>query len=186
MIYYLHRYTMINMDSTLKAPALNIITLHYSVHMKSICDDVAIVGEAQSAAQPARALCSIAAGVSDFALMIDEPDGIYGIAQWFPGRTATPELGPPEDRFVAVYSSRTHAAPDYPAVQAVAAATLATHCAESAGSLDAHALWAAATSLRTTTLLGEFGIDADTGAQTKHRPSYFAGRANSCAWPSRR
>lgn len=133
-------------------------------------DDVAFVGEAQSAAQPARAVCSIAAGVSDFASMIDEPDGIYGIAQWIPGRTATPELGPPEDRFVAVYSSRTHAAPDYPAVQAVAAATLATHCAESVGSLDADALWAAATSLRTTTLLGEFGIDADTGAQTKHRP----------------
>jgi ABC-type branched-subunit amino acid transport system substrate-binding protein len=133
-------------------------------------DDVAIVSEAQSAARPARVLCSIAAGVHDFALMVDQPDGIYGIAQWFPGRTATPELGPPEDRFVAAYSHRADAAPDYPAVQAAAAAALATHCAESAGSLDAHALWAVATSLRTTTLLGEFAIDADTGAQTKHTP----------------
>ena len=133
-------------------------------------DDVAIVREAQSAARPARALCSIAAGVHDFASMIDQPDGIYGIAQWVPGRAATPELGPPEDEFVAAYSRRADAPPDYPAVQAAAAAALATHCAEQAASIDPSALWDAAASLETSTLLGEFGIDAETGAQRKHAP----------------
>jgi ABC-type branched-subunit amino acid transport system substrate-binding protein len=133
-------------------------------------DDVAIVNEARSAARPARALCSIAAGVRDFASMVDRPDGIDGIAQWFPGRAATPELGATEDDFVAAYSRRADAWPDYPAVQAAAAATLAAHCADVAGSLNLSALWAAATSLDTTTLLGGFRIDPQTGAQTKHTP----------------
>ena len=133
-------------------------------------DDVAIVRAAQSAARPARALCSIAAGVRDFASMVDEPDGIYGIAQWFRGRSPAPKVGPPEERFVAAYSRRADAAPDYPAVQAGAAAAIAAHCADRAGSLDASELWDAATSLRTTTLLGEFGIDAETGMQIEHAP----------------
>jgi len=133
-------------------------------------DDVAIVNEARSAARPARALCSIAAGVRDFATMIAHPDGIYGIAQWFPGRAKEPELGPPENDFVAAYSHRADAWPDYPAVQAAAAATLATHCAQAAGSTDPSAVWAAAASLDTTTLLGEFRIDPETGVQMKHTP----------------
>jgi ABC-type branched-subunit amino acid transport system substrate-binding protein len=131
-------------------------------------DDVAIVGATQSAARPARAVCSIAAGVHDFASMVDEPDGIYGIAQWFAGRAPMPKLGPHEDRFVAAYLRRADAAPDYPAVQAAAAAAIAAHCAEEAGSLDSSALWAAAARLRINTLLGEFGIDAETGMQTEH------------------
>jgi ABC-type branched-subunit amino acid transport system substrate-binding protein len=133
-------------------------------------DDVAIVNEARSAARPARALCSIAAGVRDFAAMIDRPDGMYGIAQWFPGRTANLELGPPEGDFVAAYAHRADALPDYPAVQAAAAATLAVHCAHAAGGVDRSGLWAAAASLDTTTLLGEFRIDPETGVQTKHTP----------------
>jgi ABC-type branched-subunit amino acid transport system substrate-binding protein len=132
-------------------------------------DDVAIVNEARSAARRARSLCSIAAGVRDFATMIERPDGIYGIAQWFPGRGQRPELGPPEDEFIAAYSHQADALPDYPAVQAAAAATLATHCAQTAGR-DPSAVWAAAASLDTTTLLGEFRIDPETGAQTKHTP----------------
>jgi Periplasmic binding protein len=133
-------------------------------------DDVAIVNEARSAPRPVRALCSIAAGVRDFATMIERPDGIYGIAQWFPGRAEKPELGPPEDDFVAAYSHRRDVLPDYPAIQAAAAATLATHCAQAAGSTDPSALWAAAATLDTTTLLGEFRIDPETGVQTKHTP----------------
>ena len=139
--------------------------------MKSICDDVAIVGEAQSAAPPARVLCSIAAGVQRLRL-----DG--GPTRWDLrhrsvvsgadcGAGTGPARGPLRSGLLAV--ARTQP-PTIRPCKPSAAATLATHCAESAGSLDAHALWAVATSLRTTTLLGEFGIDADTGAQTKHTP----------------
>ena len=131
-------------------------------------DDVAIVREARSAASPPRSICSIAAGVRDFASVVDEVDGIYGIAQWFPGRAERPALGPAEDDFVAAYRDIAGARPDYPAVQAAAGAVLATHCAELAGSLDPDGLWAAAAGLDITTLLGGFKIDPATGAQSKH------------------
>ena len=53
-------------------------------------------------------------------------------------------------------------------MQAAAAAAIATRCAELAGSVDREALWAVASELETTTLLGEFGIDPASGAQVKH------------------
>jgi ABC-type branched-subunit amino acid transport system substrate-binding protein len=131
-------------------------------------DDVAIVDAARAAADPPRAICSIAAGVRDFASTVDAVDGIYGIAQWYPGHAERPEVGPAEDRFVAAYCDLAGARPDYPAVQAAAGAVLAAHCLEIAESLNPDALWAAAAELETTTLLGEFKIDSSTGAQTQH------------------
>jgi branched-chain amino acid transport system substrate-binding protein len=131
-------------------------------------DDVAIVKAARQAARPPRAICSIAAGVHDFASEIDGVDGIYGIAQWFPGRVEHPEVGPGEQDFVAAYDDVAAARPDYPAVQAAAGAALAAHCAEVAGSLDRDALWAAAAAMESTSLLGGFKIDGSTGAQVKH------------------
>ncbi len=99
-------------------------------------DDVAIVKAARLAARPPRTICSIAAGVHDFASEVDGVDGIYGIAQWFPGRAERVELGPAEEDFVAAYTDVADARPDYPAAQAAAGAVLATRCAEIAGSLD--------------------------------------------------
>jgi hypothetical protein len=127
-------------------------------------DDIAIVEAARAAPSPPRTICSIAAGVQDFAP--HDPEGVYGIAQWVPGAAPAPELGPSEAEFLAAYG----AVPDYPAVQAVAAAAIAVHCAELAGSTEPHALWEAATSLETTTLLGTFRIDPVTGAQVAHTP----------------
>ena len=71
---------------------------------------------------------------------------------------------------MSAYRELAGAEPDYPAVQAAAAAAIATHCAELAGSVDREALWAVASGLETTTLLGEFGIDPTSGAQVKHTP----------------
>jgi ABC-type branched-subunit amino acid transport system substrate-binding protein len=127
-------------------------------------DDVALVDAARTARNPPRAICSIAAGVQDFAAY--DPDGIYGIAQWMPGNAARPDLGPSEREFIAAYGS----VPDYPAVQAVAAAVIAFHCAELAGSTEPDALFAAAVALETTTLFGAFKVDPVTGAQTGHTP----------------
>jgi ABC-type branched-subunit amino acid transport system substrate-binding protein len=131
-------------------------------------DDVAIVNEARSAAHPPRAIGSVAAGVQDFASEVDDPDGIYGIAQWYPGRDLRPQIGPAEDDFVAAYRALAQAQPDYPAVQAAAGAVLAMRCVELAGTTEPDALWSIAAQLETSTLLGEFAIDASTGAQTKH------------------
>lgn len=133
-------------------------------------DDVAIVKSAQSAARAPRAICSIAAGVRDFASEVVDTEGIYGVAQWFPGRAQSPELGPSENDFVAAYSDLAGSQPDYPAAQAAAGAVVSTRSAELAGSLDRDALWEAATGLDTSTLVGGFRIDASTGAQVKHTP----------------
>lgn len=132
-------------------------------------DDVAIVKAARSAARPPRAICSIAAGVHDFASQLDQVDGVCGVAQWFPGgRAGPPGHGPAEDVFVAAYHEVAGSRPDYPAVQAAAGAVLATHCARLTGSLDRDALWQAAVVLDTSTLLGGFRIDPFTGAQVEH------------------
>jgi ABC-type branched-subunit amino acid transport system substrate-binding protein len=131
-------------------------------------DDVAIVNTAQAAKRPPRAICSIAAGVQDFAAEVERPDGIYGIAQWSPGRADQPELGPAEADFITAYIHIAQSRPDYPAVQAAAGAVVATCCAELAGGLDRHALWQAAVALDTSTLFGAFKIDASTGAQIGH------------------
>jgi Periplasmic binding protein len=133
-------------------------------------DDVAIVNKAISAPRPPRAVCSVAAGVRDFALMVERADGVYGIAQWFPGRTRRPELGPTEHDFVTAFRRVAGTWPDYPAVQAAATAALGLHCAQLAGSVEPDALWTAATSLDTTTLYGVFKIDPQTGAQLGHTP----------------
>jgi ABC-type branched-subunit amino acid transport system substrate-binding protein len=133
-------------------------------------DDVAIVNDALSAPRPPRALCSVAAGVRDFAAMVEHTHGIYGIAQWFPGRARSPEVGPTERDFVTAYRRLAGAWPDYPAVQAAAAAALALHCAQLAGSAEPGVLWAVASGLETTTLYGAFKIDSQTGAQLGHAP----------------
>jgi branched-chain amino acid transport system substrate-binding protein len=131
-------------------------------------DDVAIVNEARSAAYPPRTIGSVAAGVQDFASEVDNPDGMYGIAQWYPGRGLQPQIGPAEDDFVSAYQALAHAQPDYPAVQAAAGAVLAMRCVELAASTAPAALWSVAAELETSTLLGAFEIDASSGAQTKH------------------
>jgi ABC-type branched-subunit amino acid transport system substrate-binding protein len=133
-------------------------------------DDVAIVNAARSAPWPPREVCSVAAGVRDFASVVDGPDGIYGIAQWVAGREPRPELGPTEHDFVSAYRRIAETGPDYPAVQAAAAAALALHCAQTAGSTEASALWAVASGLETTTLYGAFRIDPQTGVQLGHAP----------------
>jgi branched-chain amino acid transport system substrate-binding protein len=76
------------------------------------------------------------------------------------------EVGPSAAELVAAYG----AVPDYPAVQAVATAALAAHCASVAGTTEPRALWACATALETTTLLGAFKVDPITGAQVEHAP----------------
>lgn len=133
-------------------------------------DDVAIVKAAQGANPAPETIGSVAAGVQDFAQEVDDVDGIYGIAQWFAGRARVPEIGPTEDAFLTEYRAVANTTPDYPAVQAAAGAALALHCARVTGSVSRQALWDAAVSLETTTLLGEFKVDPATGTQIVQTP----------------
>lgn len=130
--------------------------------------DVELVRTALGLADPPRRACSIAAGVYEFASMVDDPEGVFGIAQWFPGDNHQVEIGPEEEAFLHVHHRLGGSAADYPAVQAAAGAVLATHCARTVGSTRREDLWAIGTSLDTSTLFGRFKIDPHTGTQIEH------------------
>ncbi len=132
-------------------------------------EDVTRVNAALALAAPPRLIGAVAAGVHDFAQEVTSAEGVFGIAQWLPGRGTVTELGPAERDFLQVYGRLTGTVPDYPAVQAAAAAVLATHCARAGGSTGRESLWAAAAELRTTTLFGAFTIDPASGAQLGHK-----------------
>jgi branched-chain amino acid transport system substrate-binding protein len=130
--------------------------------------DIAVVSRALQLTRKPRLICAVAAGVRAFGQEVQRPDGIFGIAQWFPGSLPDARIGPPEDEFVAAYSRRQGMPPDYPAVQAAATAALAVHCSRTADSVSRQSLWTAATALETSSMFGPFTIDPATGAQTGH------------------
>jgi len=127
--------------------------------------DAELVGRAQQLPDPPRQICAIAAGVREFAGAVNDPEGVFGIAQWLPGSGHEVLLGPAEADFLGAYSGTT---PDYPAVQAAAGAVLAAHCARLVGGTAREDLWAAAAALDTLTLFGGFRIDPRSGTQVKH------------------
>jgi hypothetical protein len=136
-------------------------------------DDVRAVIYARSLPTPPRSVCAVAAGVREFGEAVGDPVGVYGVGQWFPGAGDRVELSMAEDDFLTAYRERAGSLPDYPAVQAVAAAAIATHCTRQAGSTARAALWSAATALETTTLFGTFKVDPHTGAQIGHETAFI-------------
>jgi ABC-type branched-subunit amino acid transport system substrate-binding protein len=131
--------------------------------------DAEMVGKALRLGLPPRRICAIAAGVREFGNAVDNPEGVFGIAQWFPGSGDEVQLGPSEADFLSAYADRAGRFPDYPGVQAAAGAVIAIHCARLAGGTSRDALWAAAARLETSTLYGRFKINPDTGAQVGHQ-----------------
>jgi ABC-type branched-subunit amino acid transport system substrate-binding protein len=129
--------------------------------------DAALTATALQLGCPPRRLCSVSAGVREFAQQVDNPDGVFGIAQWFSGAGHQVLLGPREEEFLRAYAP-DGGVPDYPAVQAAAGAVIASHCARLAGSSHRADLWAAAAALDTSTLFGRFRIDPANGAQVGH------------------
>jgi ABC-type branched-subunit amino acid transport system substrate-binding protein len=132
-------------------------------------DDARLVAGALRLPNPPRLICAIAAGVREFRNVVRDPEGIYGIAQWFPGQGQAIELGPAEAGFLSAYRARARYLPDYPAAQAMAAAVIATHCARVAGTARREDLWSAAAQLQTSTLFGAFAINPHSGAQERHQ-----------------
>ena len=102
----------------------------------------------------------MSAGVREFARAVDDPEGVFGVAQWFPGSGHEVTLGPGEEEFMRTLRGGRGNVPDYPAVQAAAGAVIAAHCARIAGSTRREDLWAAAASLDTSTLFGGFRIES--------------------------
>lgn len=130
-------------------------------------EDIETVRRAQALPYPPERVCAVAAGVREFGVFIANPDGIFGVGQWFPGTGDPPDLGPPEAAFLAEFSARFRAVPDYPAIQAAAGAVLAAHCARLAGDTSRELLWEAAVDLTARTLFGGFKISPD-GVQVGH------------------
>src|SRR6266700_2001284 len=143
--------------------------------------DADLVSKALRSPRPPRQVCAIAAGVREFGRVVSDPEGVFGIAQWFPGSSHEVLLGPAEDDFLRAYPGT---APDYPAVQAAAGAMIAVHCARLAGGIARDDLRAAA-ALDTSTLFGGFRIDHRSGTQLKHQTVLvrWAGRQPS-PWPN--
>jgi ABC-type branched-subunit amino acid transport system substrate-binding protein len=131
--------------------------------------DAELTATALQLPTPPRRLCSVSAGVQGFAEKVDNPEGVFGTAQWFPGSRHQVLLGPGEEEFMDAYASAAGSkVPDYPAVQAAAGAVIASHCARLAASSQREELWAAAADLDTSTLFGGFRIDPASGGQAKH------------------
>ncbi len=105
----------------------------------------------------------------EFGNAVDDPEGVFGIAQWFPGSGHEAALGPSEDDFMDAYARGAGTLPDYPAVQAAAGAIIAAYCVKLAGGTSRDGLWAAVTELETSTLFGGFRIDPESGAQMEHQ-----------------
>ncbi len=131
--------------------------------------DAEMTGYARRLPVPPRLVCAVAAGVREFRHAVPDADGVFGVAQWFPGSRNDVALGPSEETFLRTYAGGTGTAPDYPAVQAAAGAMIAAYCARLAGGTNRDGLWAAAALLDTSTVFGGFRIDPGRGAQVKHQ-----------------
>jgi ABC-type branched-subunit amino acid transport system substrate-binding protein len=131
-------------------------------------EDVRTLRLARSWGDPPAVICAVAAGVREFGRATRDPLGIYGIAQWLPGRARTSDVGPIEEQFIRTYRQLAGSLPDYPASQAVAAAALALHCVEACGSTDPAAVWKTAIQTRARTFFGDFAIDGESGEQAAH------------------
>lgn len=131
--------------------------------------DAEIVGKALRLPTPPRRACAIAAGVREFSHAVEDPEGVFGVAQWFPGRKSEVALGPSEDDFLGAYVDPQGRWPDYPAAQAAAGAMIAAHCVRLVGGTSRDGLWEAAARLATSTLFGGFKIDPGSGAQIEHQ-----------------
>lgn len=147
-------------------------------------DDIATLAHARGLDQPAALTCAVAAGVAEFAEAAGDPDGTFGIAQWFPGSGKPARLGPGENAFLGAYHAAAGEPPGYPAVQALAGAVLAAHCARQTGSTDRGLLWRFVAQLDTATLFGPFKIDHASGAQQAHQTVLvrWTGRRQTALW----
>ncbi len=116
--------------------------------------DVELVKQVRSSgAQPALLGC-VAAGVPQFGERLGAyAEGVVGPSQWAP-TSSTPGVGMSGRRFAQLYKDAYGQPPGYVAAQATAAGLLAAYAHRRGMSRSDLVKW------RTSTLLGEFGLDA--------------------------
>ena len=117
-----------------------------------------------------RAVLSVAAGVDEILKALgDHREGLIGPAQWVPGVSVRPDLGPDSEWFVSIYRRRFGESPPYPAAQAFAAALVWSECVRATGAMDDEALLAHARRMDVRTFYGAFRLDLLTGLQVGHQ-----------------
>lgn len=131
-------------------------------------DDVATVRDAQALAGRPRFICSVSAGVAQFADDVDDPQGVLGIGQWASGAEAPVDAGMNEADFLESWRDRFGASPDYPGVQAYAAGVIATEVMQRGETTEADALWREVVAMDVTTVFGRFRLDSENGEQLGH------------------
>jgi ABC-type branched-subunit amino acid transport system substrate-binding protein len=131
--------------------------------------DVEVVAAVSRSDSAPRTIGSVAAGVQEFADVVEATEDVFGVAQWSRGLESTAHVGPSEEEFAVAYGRHGAAALDYPAVQIAAAAALAVQCVDRAGTTAPRDVFEAAVTLQTSTLFGDFAVDARSGRQLAHR-----------------
>jgi len=112
----------------------------------------------------------VAAGVARFGADLgDAAEGIVGPSQWEADAEIIPQIGPSGRDFARRMRALGAPVCDYPAAQAYAAGLLTLTALRAAGSLDQAQLRGAFSTLRTTTLFGDFAIDPVSGRQVGHK-----------------
>ena len=77
-----------------------------SLQLRGFEQDAEMIAKALRLPDPPRRLCAIAAGVREFSHVVDAPEGIFGIAQWFPGSDDEATIGPSEGAFLRAFGDR--------------------------------------------------------------------------------
>ncbi|HZO80635.1 MAG TPA: ABC transporter substrate-binding protein [Candidatus Binataceae bacterium] len=136
----------------------------------SFAQDVSLIRAVVAANLNIPVLGCVAAGVRGFADALGEAaEGIVGPSQWEEQARIAPELGPTPAEFARRMRAAGYPDCDYPAAQAYAAALLGCAAIRESGSLEQGRLRAALGAMRTSTLYGDFAIDAVSGRQIAHR-----------------
>lgn len=131
-------------------------------------DDVDTVRAARDLPNPPRMLCSVAAGVAQFAADVADPEGVFGVGQWAPGAGTRVGVGLTETQLLVAWRRRFGATPDYPGMQAYAAGVIGSRAAEAMGTCASDALWRQVAAMDVRTAFGRFRLDPATGEQVGH------------------
>jgi branched-chain amino acid transport system substrate-binding protein len=133
--------------------------------------DIAVMRAVAASRLNIPVLGCVAAGVRRFASDLGElADGIVGPSQWEDSIEIAPALGPTPAEFARrMAAAGAGGSPDYPAAQIYAAGLLTAAALAAAGPRGDAMLRAAFSSLKTTTMFGDFSIDPVTGRQLGHQ-----------------
>jgi len=132
-------------------------------------DDILLGRQLRELKPKIKAVGLVVAAISRFkAALREQADGFFAPSQWEPQVRYQVDCGPTEEEFLTHYLKSATVPIDYPAAQGYAAGVVAQRCVETVGVIDQHALRAAASRLRCTTLYGPYAIEEKTGRQIAH------------------